>query len=119
MTALVIAGALCLLAGVVLTLWGVWALVQQFRKPSHVKTHEVELDGHGKLTVEPGVLLNTLWAHLPNAECQAGECGGCKVELVSGRVKWIQEPTVEINRATHALACSCVPLTDVRCRVVT
>lgn len=35
------------------------------------------------LLIEEGVLLNTLWAHLPEADCKEGECGGCRVKSFS------------------------------------
>jgi hypothetical protein len=77
----------------------------------------VVLEGHGALALEPGVLLNTLWEHLPNADCQAGECGGCKVRLLEGQVRWIREPQAALDRSTHILACSCEPMGQVRCAV--
>jgi hypothetical protein len=78
----------------------------------------VHLEGAGMVPVEPGVLLNTLWEHLPNAECQSGECGGCKLRLLDGVVTWIREPVAEINRQTHILACSCEAAGPIRCAVV-
>jgi ferredoxin len=75
----------------------------------------VHLDQHPALQAEPGVLLNTLWEHLTTAECQQGECGGCRLRLLDGQVRWIREPQVEIDRSTHILACSCEPLGTVRC----
>ncbi len=78
----------------------------------------VHLEGAGMVAVEPGVLLNTLWEHLPNAECQSGECGGCKLRLLEGSVNWIREPVAEINRQTHILACSCEAAGPIRCATV-
>ena len=75
----------------------------------------VHLEGTGLVALESGVLLNTLWEHLPNAECQSGECGGCKVRLLDGQVRWIRDPVVEIDQRTHILACSCEPLGPIRC----
>jgi ferredoxin len=75
----------------------------------------VVLEGKGPLTLEQGVLLNTLWEHLPSADCQEGECGGCKVRLLEGQVRWIREPVAQFDRSTHILACSCEPLGPVRC----
>lgn len=77
----------------------------------------VALEGKGSLPLEQGVLLNTLWEHLPGADCQVGECGGCKVRLLEGQVRWIREPVAPINRSTHVLACSCEPVGPVRCAV--
>lgn len=75
----------------------------------------VHLDGHEPLPAEPGVLLNTLWELVTTAECQQGECGGCRLRLLEGEVRWIREPQVEIDRRTHVLACSCEPVGSVRC----
>lgn len=75
----------------------------------------VHLDGEAPLPAEPGVLLNTLWEHITTAECQQGECGGCRLRLLEGQVRWVREPQVEIDRRTHILACSCEPLGTVRC----
>ena len=77
----------------------------------------VVLEGKGPLPLEQGVLLNTLWEHLPGADCQEGECGGCKVRLLEGQVRWIREPVAQFDRSTHILACSCEPLGPVRCAV--
>jgi ferredoxin len=77
----------------------------------------VVLEGKGALPLEQGVLLNTLWEHLPNADCQEGECGGCKVRLLEGQVRWVREPVAQFDRSTHILACSCEPLGPVRCAV--
>ena len=117
-----------LLAALVLILLGLWQLLRQRRtestpadapaKRSAPPPVSVHLEGKGPLTVEPGVLLNTLWEHLPNAECQAGECGGCKVRLLEGEVTWIREPVAEINRQTHILACSCKATGPIRCATV-
>ena len=80
---------------------------------------KVFLDGHGELAAEPGVLLNTLWEHLPNVDCQQGECGGCKVRLLSGQVRWIRDVNFPIDREKEFLACSCeaLPGTSLRCSV--
>ena len=111
--------ALSLLAGVALTLWGLLQLARHRKAPKVNAPNTISIEGHETLPIESGVLLNTLWAHLPNAECQAGECGGCKVQLLSGNVKWVQEPVVDVNRNTHFLACSCVAQTDLHCRIPT
>ena len=78
----------------------------------------VDLEGVGALPVEGGVLLNTLWEHLPNADCQSGECGGCKMRLLQGEVRWIREPDAVVDRATHFLACSCEAIGHVKCASV-
>lgn len=77
----------------------------------------VVLEGKGLLPLEQGVLLNTLWEHLPSADCQSGECGGCKVRLLEGEVRWIRQTVAQFDRSTHILACSCEPLGPVRCAV--
>jgi ferredoxin len=78
----------------------------------------INLEGKGDYPVEPGVILNTLWEHLPDASCQAGECGGCKLRLVAGEVSWIREPVADIDRSTHILACSCEARGSLRCAPV-
>ena len=110
--------ALSLLAGVALTLWGLLQLARHRKAPKVNAPNTISIEGHETLPIESGVLLNTLWAHLPNAECQAGECGGCKVQLLSGNVKWLQEPVVDVDRNTHFLACSCVATSDIHCKLV-
>lgn len=120
---ILVLGILSFVAAVVMTVVGVGALVAQrtgrkntqtqktfVQTPIIPQTPSVVLEGKGALELEQGVLLNTLWEHLPNAECQSGECGGCKVRLISGQVNWIREPVVEFNRDTHVLACSCEPV---------
>ena len=105
--------ALSLLAAFLFTFWGVvWGL--SFRRqpkseqaaPSSTKT-ALHLLGHGNVTLEPGVLLNSLWEHLPKADCQSGECGGCKLKLLKGQVNWIREPQAQVDRSCEILACSC------------
>lgn len=110
--------ALSLLAGVALTLWGLLQLARHRKAPKVSAPTTISIEDHEDLPIEPGVLLNTLWAHLPNAECQSGECGGCKVQLISGNVKWVQEPVVDVNRNTHFLACSCVATSAIHCKLV-
>lgn len=75
----------------------------------------VLFEDQAPLQAEPGVLLNTLWEHLTTAECQQGECGGCRLRLLEGQVRWIREPQAEVDRRTHILACSCEPIGSVRC----
>ena len=75
----------------------------------------VHFEDQAPLAAEPGVLLNTLWEHITTAECQQGECGGCRLRLLEGQVRWIREPQVDIDRGTHILACSCEPVGAVRC----
>lgn len=83
--------------------------------PTSVQQRWVHLEGQTPLVAEPGVLLNTLWEHLQTAECQQGECGGCRLRLIEGDVRWIRDPQIEIDRRTHILACSCEPLGTVKC----
>jgi hypothetical protein len=119
MSALVIALGMSFLAAVILTLWGL-AFGVSYRKAVAATPSSklvVQLQGQGELNLEPGVLLNTLWEHLPNADCQAGECGGCQVRLLEGQVRWIREPLATIDRSTHVLACSCEPVGSIRCSV--
>lgn len=75
----------------------------------------VHFEDQPALHVEPGVLLNTLWEHLTTAECQQGECGGCRLRLLEGEVRWIREPQAAVDRSSEILACSCEPIGSVRC----
>lgn len=128
-------GLLSLLAALGMTLVGAGALLRQKSMRNAVPARSlatpaaapvddaappapsVVLEGKGLLALEPGVLLNTLWEHLPNADCQSGECGGCKVRLLQGQVRWIREPMAQFDRSTHVLACSCEPVGAVHCAV--
>ena len=105
--------ALSMLAAILFTLWGVvWSLSFR-RRPAPVQAPTLpiqttlHLQGHGDIPLEPGVLLNSLWEHLPKADCQSGECGGCKIKLLKGQVNWIREPQVQVDRSCEILACSC------------
>lgn len=75
----------------------------------------VHFEDQPALPAEPGVLLNTLWEHLLTAECRQGECGGCRLRLLEGQVRWIREPQASVDRSTEILACSCEPIGIVRC----
>jgi ferredoxin len=108
-------GLLSLLFALYLTATGIQVLLRHRRAAPAVMPVTVTLEQKGTFTPEPGVLLNTLWEHLPNAACQSGECGGCKLRLLEGEVEWIREPVVEVNRSTHILACSCTPISPIRC----
>lgn len=117
----IVIAALCLASAAVLTLIGLLQVGSSRRRrpavvpaPAPVQAM-VHLEGQPPLPAESGVLLNTLWEHLTTAECQQGECGGCRLRLLEGQVRWIREPQVEIDRRTHILACSCEPLGTVRC----
>ena len=116
MSVLITLLALCMLAALLFTLWGVvWgASFRRAVKPplesvQTVKT-SLQLQGHGDVPLEPGVLLNSLWEHLPQADCQSGECGGCKLKLRQGQVQWIREPQAQVDRSCEILACSCEPV---------
>lgn len=128
---LLVLGMLSVLTAVGMTLVGVGALRTQRTGRRHAlpaqaaatsatvaaafEPPSVVWEGKSPIPLEPGVLLNTLWEHLPNADCQSGECGGCKVRLLEGQVRWIREPVVQLDRRTHVLACSCEPVGPVRC----
>ncbi|POF59498.1 flavodoxin, partial [Vibrio vulnificus] len=64
----------------------------------------------------------TLLEHVENHgltiahSCRAGFCGACKVNVISGQVHQPDVPalTEQEKREGKALACCCVPLTDVR-----
>lgn len=113
MSVLITLLALCMLAALLFTLWGVvWgvsfrsAVKPPLESVQTVKT-SLQLQGHGDVPLEPGVLLNSLWEHLPQADCQSGECGGCKLKLLQGQVQWIREPQAQVDRSCEILACSC------------
>jgi ferredoxin len=120
--ALTLAGVRCLLVrpvAVVPTPARAAARVpSEFSPAATGATVSVAIEGVGALVVEDGVLLNTLWEHLPNADCQSGECGGCKMRLLEGQVRWIREPEAVIDRTTHFLACSCEAVGHVKCATV-
>lgn len=116
MSVLITLLALCMLAAVLFTFWGlVWGV--SFRRavkpplaPVQTAKTSLQLQGHGDVPLEPGVLLNSLWEHLPQADCQSGECGGCKLKLLQGQVQWIREPQAQVDRSCEILACSCEPV---------
>lgn len=126
-----VVGAVCLLAAALLTLFGllqtglgrrrVRSAAAPAAAPAPAAAAQgsqpamVHLEGEPPLRAEPGVLLNTLWEHLTTAECQQGECGGCRLRLLEGQVRWVREPQVDLDRRTHILACSCEPVGSVRC----
>ena len=113
MSVLITLLALCMLAAVLFTFWGlVWGA--SFRRavkpplaPVQTAKTSLQLQGHGDVPLEPGVLLNSLWEYLPQADCQSGECGGCKLKLLQGQVQWIREPQAQVDRSCEILACSC------------
>lgn len=114
------AGLLCLLTAFILTGYGLHAVFNHRRHANQQAATAivtVNLQNKGVFEVEPGVLLNTLWEHLPNAACQSGECGGCKLRLLEGSVAWIREPIISIDRQTHILACSCEAHGSLRCAI--
>ena len=103
--------------------YGLFALISgvRVRQTTHVKTTEpLSLSINGEnLPIEEGVLLNTLWAHLPDAECKEGECGGCRVRLLSGDIEWIRKPVYKLDDETHFLPCSCRAKTSLVCELLT
>lgn len=118
---IIVLGIAGLLGGIALTAIGIADLVRHRRRagaPATPAVPKISLEGKGEFDVEPGVILNTLWEHLPDAACQAGECGGCKLRLVSGEVAWIRDPVTEVDRSTHILACSCEARGSLRCAPV-
>jgi ferredoxin len=44
-------------------------------------------------------------------QCREGYCGGCRTQLLSGEVAYLQEPMAWIND-DEVLPCCCVPKTD-------
>lgn len=86
-------------------------------KNSGLNYVSLTLEGYGLIPVEPGVLLNTLWEHLPNVDCQMGECGGCKVKLLEGKVRWVRDTRYKVNQDSEFLACICeaIPGSNLKC----
>jgi ferredoxin len=118
---IIVLGIAGLIGGIALTGVGIASLMRHRRQveaPWSPSVPKISLDGKGEFAVEPGVVLNTLWEHLPDAACQAGECGGCKLRLLSGEVAWIRDPVAEVDRSTHILACSCEARGSLRCAPV-
>ncbi|MGA1349467.1 MAG: 2Fe-2S iron-sulfur cluster-binding protein [Burkholderiaceae bacterium] len=133
-------GVTCLMLGAGLTVFGLIQLAAGRRaggshkpnglRPSQPSRHAesalirvneekgpifIHFEDQPPMAAEPGVLLNTLWEHLTHAECQQGECGGCRLKLMDGEVRWIRDPQASVNRQTEILACSCEPLGSLRC----
>jgi ferredoxin len=40
--------------------------------------------------------------------CRGGYCGHCKVQLTKGKVNWVQDSLVPLNKG-EILVCCCVP----------
>ncbi len=112
-TLILILGGLSLAFAILLTGIGLAALARH-RRSKTATPITITLEGN-EYPAEPGVILNTLWEHLPDAACQAGECGGCKLRLLEGSVDWTRATTAEIDRRTHILACSCQARTPLKC----
>lgn len=111
----------CLALG--LFAYGLFTLIigLRARQTTHLNTIEpLSLSINGEsLPIEEGVLLNTLWAHLPDAECKEGECGGCQVKLLNGVIEWIRKPVYKLDDETHFLPCSCRAKTSLVCELLT
>jgi ferredoxin len=45
--------------------------------------------------------------------CRSGACAACKVTLLAGNIQWRTQPAVSIH-GKEILACSVVPLTDIK-----
>jgi ferredoxin-NADP reductase len=58
----------------------------------------LDLAEAGKIAIESG--------------CRAGNCGTCKVAILSGQVKYLKEPGYVVETGT-CLACCCVPATEI------
>lgn len=54
-------------------------------------------------------------------ECNAGGCGSCKFELISGEVQelWLDAPGLNAKQRSrgHRLACQCVPISDCEIKI--
>ncbi|HFQ5167399.1 TPA: MOSC N-terminal beta barrel domain-containing protein [Vibrio vulnificus] len=85
---------------------------------SERKTVELEFNGETFTADNQQTLLEHVENHgLTIAHsCRAGFCGACKVNVISGQVHQPEVPalTEQEKREGKALACCCVPLTDVR-----
>ena len=59
-------------------------------------------------------LLDTLESHAIQAEysCRAGFCGVCKVHLLAGKVKYVQDPIISLS-GDEILSCCCIPDSDI------
>jgi ferredoxin len=55
---------------------------------------------------------------LPNS-CRAGLCGACMVKVIEGEVKQEQVPAITPQHVAegYALACCCVPTSDIKAEV--
>lgn len=50
--------------------------------------------------------------HVVHFHCRAGFCGACRCKLVSGHVRYLQEPLAFVRRGEFLPCCS-VPVTDI------
>ncbi len=48
-----------------------------------------------------------------NHSCRSGACGACRVRLRSGRVSWVQQPSVSLASG-EILACCTKPVGDIQ-----
>jgi len=69
---------------------------------------------HHAIFQHAGSLLESLEAQNINVpyQCREGYCGGCRTQLLSGEVAYLQEPMAWIND-DEILPCCCVPKTDI------
>ncbi|PMH43181.1 (2Fe-2S)-binding protein [Vibrio sp. 10N.286.49.B3] len=85
-----------------------------------VKTVKIRIDGHTFSGDNQTTLLEQAeLAGVPLANsCRSGICGACKVTVESGKVKQESAPALKENEQYlgKALACCCVPETDVEIR---
>lgn len=104
---------------IVLFAYGLILLIQSainFRIPEQSTREQLSLAINGEnLLIEDGVLLNTLWAHLPDADCKEGECGGCRVKLLKGNVEWVRKPIYQLEDQAYILPCSCKAKSSLVC----
>lgn len=102
--------------------WGLLILIQNIKNqfsPGVVSDQAKYISINGEnILIEEGVLLNSLWAQLPNADCKEGECGGCRVKLLCGEVDWIRKPVYQLQDKNHILPCSCVAKTSLECELI-
>ena len=78
-------------------------------------TKKLTVDGIEYLLNTQKTLLENLEAHALESEfhCRDGHCGACKCRLISGTVKYKEQPMAYL-REGEILPCSCISKEDVQ-----
>jgi ferredoxin len=76
-------------------------------------SYSVQLDQHALVFQGQPSLLALSPSAWPQADCRAGQCGGCLTRLEAGEVNW-RLPAECAVPAGKILACCCVPLGPLR-----